>query len=310
MDKLINANPANKPAIIREEFMKMLFVENIIITLSLIYFFIFFRTSKPPTPPSHAASRNRTSISQGFIQDTKILFKNTNYILIVSVFTFMYCVYASFGFFVASILYPFGYSLPMIAVMAVTFVLIGAPSAAMSGKLLDRTGKYVLMLKAICFMTVVVVASAYLLFPTGKLWAGELWCILAGFFIVPIVPVSFNFISEVTFPLAPAWALNLALIIANIGLTIVNYIDVLLLLPIGNAQEGVFFLIGSMVILALCALLLAFFVKEDLRRKNYAQDIMERPKSFASSVANSNNLTKSMHSDVTAVTSNDPFSAQ
>jgi len=206
--------------------MMMILVENIIVTLSLVYFFVVFRNSKPPTPPSKVAMRNRESVSKGMWQDTKDLLSNTNYLLVTLVFTLMYCVYAAFGFFVSEILAPFGYKLSSVAVMAITFVLIGAPAAAASGKLLDKTKKYNFMFRGICFLTIVVLSLAFVLFPTGDLWAGVLWCILAGLFIVPIVPVSFNYISEVTFPTAPAWALLLALIIANIGLTIVNFADV------------------------------------------------------------------------------------
>ena len=49
--------------IIRENIYRMLFVENIIITFMVFYFFVFFRSNAPPTPPSFAAMRNHSSIT-------------------------------------------------------------------------------------------------------------------------------------------------------------------------------------------------------------------------------------------------------
>jgi len=80
---------------------------NIMITLCTIYFFVFFTTSRPPTPPSYVAMRNHSSITTGFKADIVVLLKNTNYLLIMTVFSLMYCIYAGFGIFVSKLIPPF-----------------------------------------------------------------------------------------------------------------------------------------------------------------------------------------------------------
>lgn len=48
---------------VREELYNMFFVQNILMTAILVYFFIFFRTSCPPTPPSFAATISREEMT-------------------------------------------------------------------------------------------------------------------------------------------------------------------------------------------------------------------------------------------------------
>ena len=68
------------------------------ITLSVIYFFIVFRTSRPPFPPSLAALAKNEDITKGMIKDTWKLLQNRNYMIILVIFTLLYTVYAGLGF--------------------------------------------------------------------------------------------------------------------------------------------------------------------------------------------------------------------
>jgi MFS family permease len=245
----------------------MLFVENIMIFICGVYFFAFFRSSRPQTPPSYVAMRNHSSITQGFKADLFTLFKNTNYLVIMTVFSLMYCVYAGFGIFVANLLHPFFDSAVNIAGIACVFVLCGSIAAWRAGHLLDKTGKYLFIFRAILIFSTTVMALSLVLFPTQNSYLGYLWGILGGFFIVPIVPVTYNFITETTHPLAPALVLNTTLITANIVLTIYDAICLTIVANNKQQQEkGAIYILISMVIISVISLGLSFFVKEDLRR--------------------------------------------
>ena len=87
----------------------LLFVENIMITIVVTYFFIVYRTSKPPTPPSQIATRNHDSITQGMWNDCKILMNNKNYMLILFIFSLIYSLYAGIGFVISPLLLAFDY---------------------------------------------------------------------------------------------------------------------------------------------------------------------------------------------------------
>lgn len=49
--------------VVRSNIYNLLFVENCMITLAIVYFFIVFRQSKPPSPPSRSATRRTQSIT-------------------------------------------------------------------------------------------------------------------------------------------------------------------------------------------------------------------------------------------------------
>ena len=132
----------------------------------------------------------------------------------------MYCVYAGFGIFLANIFGPFFNSTELIAVIACLFVLFGALACWRVGSLLDKTGKYLCIFRTILLTSSIVMALTLIIFPMGNSVLAIVWAILAGVFIVPIVPVTFNFITETTHPLAPALVLNVTLIVANAVLTL------------------------------------------------------------------------------------------
>jgi FLVCR family feline leukemia virus subgroup C receptor-related protein len=250
----------------------MFFIQNIMITLAVAFYFIVFRTSRPPTPPSYAATRNHTSITQGLVKDTKLLLKNTNYLLVVLIFSLMYCIYAEIGIQVAVLFYPFPqYNTVDVAIMALAFVFFGSISAASTGVILDRTGKYLFTFRTILVVSTIIMALSLVMIPSNGLWSGVLWCILAGVFLVPIVPVTFNFTAEITHPLAPAAVLNFTLIAANVALIIVNFVFIAILKNKTKHASIEAFIV--MFGIAAVSSLISLFVKEDLKRMASVNDL-------------------------------------
>lgn len=77
-------------SILKDKIFQMIVMESILTTLGCIYFWVVFRTSKPPTPPSLAATRRMQSITQGMCNDFKILMKNRNFVLLTIIFALLY----------------------------------------------------------------------------------------------------------------------------------------------------------------------------------------------------------------------------
>lgn len=151
--------------------------------------------------------------------------------------------------------------------IACTFVLFGAIASWGAGVFLDKTGKYVCILRTILVTATIVMGSTFLIFPSGTNLLGYAWGFLAGVFIVPIVPVTYNFITETTHPLAPALVLNTTLIVANIVLTLYDVWGVLVLSdPSRTKQTNAFIVLASMAAISVVSFLISLFVKEDLRR--------------------------------------------
>lgn len=105
IDKSVPATTATKEGVQR-----MLLFETILTSIGVLYFWFVFRTSRPPSPPSLAATRRKQSITQGMWKDTKILIANRNFVLVLVVFSLVYSIYAGIGFVINPLLVPLGYS--------------------------------------------------------------------------------------------------------------------------------------------------------------------------------------------------------
>jgi len=87
----------------------MLILESAMATIGCIYLWIVFRTSKPRSPPSLAATRRMQSITQGMWNDTKILMRNKNFLFLAISFTLVYSVYNCIGNTLNFLMTPLGY---------------------------------------------------------------------------------------------------------------------------------------------------------------------------------------------------------
>jgi len=124
----------------------MILFETIFTSFACIYFWVVFRTSRPPSVPSLAATRRKTSITKGLWNDFAILMKNKNFLLVLTSFTLNYSIYALIGFLINPLLTPLGYDTTMCALIPMLIVLIGTFSAMTTGIILERTNKYKLTL--------------------------------------------------------------------------------------------------------------------------------------------------------------------
>jgi MFS transporter, FLVCR family, feline leukemia virus subgroup C receptor-related protein len=184
---------------VRNGVYNLLLVESIMITVCVIFFFIVFRT-KPDTPPSAAAMAKQADITEGMCKDIAKLFLNVNYVLIFVIFSCMYTVYAGLGFVINPLLTPYGYTPTQISAIGVVFVLTGSTASVLAGMFLDRTKKYLFTLRLVPCVSTLAAMIGFFLVPTGIfLWAAVTVGI-AGFMMVPIISVSYNFATEVTHP--------------------------------------------------------------------------------------------------------------
>ena len=138
---------------------------------------------------------------------------------------------------------------------------MGVIGSLTAGKVLDKTGKYVMLLR---FVTVaaftlcgVVLITLALKLPFGLLL---LFVAVMGFSLVPIVTVSYALSVELTHPISPPLANGLMVGGGQLWATILS----LALGPVADVSP-----IGAIgVLLFSCGLsaFLAFFVQEDIKR--------------------------------------------
>lgn len=198
--KVKGLTPDETNKIMRDATMNLLTWESIFITIACIYFFAAFRTDKPPQPPSAAALVNHKDITHGMWKDSIQLSKNLNYMLILMIFTLIYVIYAGLGFVINPLFEPFGYSTTQISIFGATFVIFGSIGAVMVGVYLDRTKRYLMVLRTIPVSSFVLFMVASFVIRTGSFYGSLLIVTFGGIACVPIIAVCYSLGTECTHP--------------------------------------------------------------------------------------------------------------
>jgi len=169
----------------------MMIMESCLITAALIYSVLAFRTEKPPMPPSAAALVEKKDISDGMMKDMWTLIRNPNYMLILVQFMLIYCIYAGLGFIIDPLFEGFGFTSVQVSAFGAAFVLFGTISTVIVGKYLDRTKRYLFVLRAIPICGTIVFIGTILVVPHASFWPTLIFTILGGMTCVPIIAVSY-----------------------------------------------------------------------------------------------------------------------
>ena len=90
--------------------------------------------------------------------------------------------------------------------------------------------------------------------------------VFLGSFLVPIIPVSMNFASELTFPLAPAATNGILLMMGQACGAAFGLIGAV------ACQHNPLYLLGTYLGFAILSTVLAFFVKEDLKKLKFQKE--------------------------------------
>lgn len=179
------------------------------ITLAVIYFFVVFRTDKPPTPPSAAGTVKKEALTEGMLKDTFKLMKNVNYVLVLAIFTLIYTIYAGLGFVISPLFAPYEYSPTQVSIFGMCFVLCGCVSTIFVGIYLDKTKKYLLVLRAIPISATFIFLMTMLTVPAGEFYLTLVVVTFGGICSVPIIAVCYQLATELTHPVQPALVLGL-----------------------------------------------------------------------------------------------------
>ena len=158
---------------------------------------------------------------------------------------------------------PKVYPNSLVSLYGACVCIIGLISSLAIGGLLQRKGFYLMTTRSICVMVTLMIACAMITVPSGDTIMVGLNLIFLGMFMVPIIPVSMNFASEITFPLSPA--------MTNGWLLMVGYasgaILAIICTPLSRYNPILVMLIYTF--LGLVASICSIFLKEDLKKSNF-----------------------------------------
>lgn len=192
----------------------MLFYQNIVATALVIGIFVII-SDRPSKPPSAVALKEPDEPQ--FWANLKIALKNRDYVLLLVIFMMIDGVFVLFGVVIDPYLEGLGYTTTDASIVGGLVVLIGVIACIVSGLILDKYPKYLLLTRMICFGSFVGMCGAYAIFPYTNV---PLICVLGSFvgtFLVPVIPVGAAFVAELTFPLPEGITIGMMHMVAQCG---------------------------------------------------------------------------------------------
>lgn len=135
-----------------------------------------------------------------------LLFKNRNYVLHVIVTAMVFGVYSCLGAIVNNLAIAYGFTSVDASIFGAVFILSGLVGSFILSGFLDKYKKYLSALRIVCMGSLFWGACLRFTFPAGKPWLVVVVINigLAGAFIVPVLPLSYAFSVELTYPISEA----------------------------------------------------------------------------------------------------------
>ncbi|KAF2465487.1 MFS general substrate transporter [Lindgomyces ingoldianus] len=159
----------------------------------------FFIPAKPPTPPSASSHLPKINLQESVYK----LANSSSFWLILAPFVIYVGSFNAFSSLINQILYPYGYSESEAGICGALLIVVGLVTAAITSPILDRSHAYLLGIK----LLVPVIGISYL----ALVWAPQTRTLAAPYTIAALlgagsfslVPITLEYLVEVTFPASP-----------------------------------------------------------------------------------------------------------
>ncbi|EAR83953.1 MFS transporter (macronuclear) [Tetrahymena thermophila SB210] len=242
------------------EIYDLMLIQAILITACCIPTVIFFR-EKPPTPPSHSASVEKSKFSESM----SILIRDKNFIFLYIYFGCILGNFNSIATLINFFLEQFSYSSDDTSYFGAVFIISGLIGSAILSIVVEKYQKYKLV---IIISTVTSILSYSLAMGVLSIENFSLQLVsffLYGFFATPLIPLSLEFACEITYPISETIGSGLVFKSGQMFgvLQIVISTEVIQI----DSQNNVYICMALGLFLQILGLVFMLFVKEDLKRK-------------------------------------------
>lgn len=235
-------------------FLTLFLVQACFTALTTLLVIVLFR-SKPPSPPSSSEeSPPAINIKKDFIS----LLTNRHYLILLFSFSLGLALFNAITTVLAQLIQPTGYSSNDAGVFGAVIIIAGLANALIAGFIMDRTHLYRPILKILLVGACASGIYFVLILQPNKYYPLVVSIGLMGFFLLPLLPVSFECAVECTYPIRSEWSTGLLLCVGNVlGGIFVFFLQYLITLaPVSNS--GLIFTPASIFIL--CCLVIATLV--------------------------------------------------
>jgi MFS family permease len=178
-------------------------------TLLLI---LVFR-SRPASPPSPSEEHQQViNLKDDFIS----LLTNTQYLILLLGFSLGLALFNSITTLLEQLIKPSGYSSQDAGIFGATVIAAGLLNAFLAGVIMDKTHAYRLLLKLLLVGACASGIFFILILRPNSFYPLAVSIGLMGFFLLPLLPVSFECAVECTHPIRPEWSTGLLMCTGNI----------------------------------------------------------------------------------------------
>jgi len=115
-------------------------------------------------------------------------------------FSILFGCYTAIGTLLSPLLEPFGYDSGEISIIGGVFILSGVCASVIVGALLGKNKKFLRWLRLISFISAFSLMALAKTIPSRNLVPLAINTVVAGFFLIPIIPCGFSFSVELTYP--------------------------------------------------------------------------------------------------------------
>lgn len=232
----------------------LMLVEAIICTVMFVLILFLF-TKAPKHPPSISASQKR----EEFWPALKKVFKNKSFLCLLVAFSFGQGAVNALATLIDLISRPYNFSTFDNSVFGGLLIICGLVGAGIVGTIVTITHKY----KCTSILISIGALSTFVIFiftlPYETLWISCISVSLLGLFLTPILPISYEFGIELTYPIGEAMTGG----ILNSGGQLVGISEVGLAYLMENQPMIICLIAAGGIGIGIIAFLLA---KEDLQR--------------------------------------------
>lgn len=245
----------------RSKFSSYVLTQAILVTVACSLILIFAR-DRPPTFPSKAASKKQEPLN--FKKEFAALMANKNYMILCLAFTCQYANSSALGAIISSITFSYGYMSSDNAIFGGSFIICGILGSFFVAVLLDKIQKFKATLQILTALSLISFLIAFLTLPWGNTLLFALTIMLIGGSMVPIVPTSFAFSVELTYPTSESISNGMMILPSKVYGVILGVVASYL------CRSSPLYAIGLMALNAFISFIAIFYLHEEFRRLKYS----------------------------------------
>lgn len=186
------------PEEIRRQTNALMFYEGIL-TIFIAFSLIVVMKEKPEHPPSRLAAEAKAE-DLSIWKDVNTLLKNKNFVCLMLVYSIMYSVINAMMDAISPIFHPFYDKEDFISTIAIVQIITSMVTELLAGPWLDKSKRYLCTLRSSVIASTVIAFFLIYIVPSGNYMLCTIGVSLAGLAVGPILPVGFDFSTQLTHP--------------------------------------------------------------------------------------------------------------